>query len=43
MSRHPLRLLDYLGHIVEAIDRINKYCQDLDEPSSVSALKFHAF
>ena len=36
MSRHPLRLLDYLGHIVEAIDRINKYCQDLDEPSFLS-------
>ena len=36
MSRHPLRLLDYLGHIVEAIDRINRYCQDLDEPSFLS-------
>ena len=36
MSRHPLRLIDYLGHIVEAIDRINKYCQDLDEPSFLS-------
>ena len=36
MSRHPLRLLDYLGHIVEAIDRINKYCQDFDEPSFLS-------
>ena len=33
MSRDALRLADYLGHIVDAIDRINKYCQDLDEPS----------
>ena len=36
MSRHPMRLLDYLGNIVEAIDRINRYCQDLDEPSFLS-------
>ena len=33
MSRDALRLADYLSHIVDAIDRINKYCQDLDEPS----------
>jgi uncharacterized protein with HEPN domain len=30
MSRDALRLADYLSHIVDAIDRINKYCQDLD-------------
>lgn len=33
MSRDSVRRVDYLGHIIEAIDRINRYCQDLDEPS----------
>ena len=31
MSRDPLRTADYLGHILEAIARIQKYCDDLDE------------
>lgn len=31
MSRDPLRLHDYLGHILQAIDRIQKYTVDLDE------------
>lgn len=25
------RLTDYLGHIVQAIDRIQKYIEDIDE------------
>ncbi|MCX2863582.1 DUF86 domain-containing protein [Paucibacter sp. PLA-PC-4] len=31
MSRHPQRLSDYLGHILDAIDRILRYTADLDE------------
>ena len=31
MSRDPLRLADYLGHVVEAIERIERYTADLDE------------
>ena len=31
MSRDPLRLRDYLGHILEAIDRIQEYLEDMDE------------
>ena len=31
MSRDPLRLGDYLGHILEAISQIQNYCEDLDE------------
>jgi uncharacterized protein with HEPN domain len=31
MSRDPLRLPDYLDHILEAIHRIQDYCEDLDE------------
>ena len=31
MSRDPLRLRDYLGHILEAISQIQNYCEDLDE------------
>ena len=31
MSRDPLRLGDYLGHILEAISQIQNYCKDLDE------------
>ena len=31
MSRDPLRLGDYLGHILEAISQIQNYCDDLDE------------
>lgn len=31
MSRDPLRLGDYLGHILEAISQIKNYCEDIDE------------
>ena len=31
MRRDPQRLADYLGHIVEAIERIERYTCDLDE------------
>ena len=33
MSRDPLRLADYLGHILEAISQIQTYCEDIDEVS----------
>lgn len=33
MSRDPQRLADWLAHIVEAIDRIDRYTQGMDEPS----------
>jgi len=33
MSRDPLRLRDYLGHILEAISQIQNYCEDIDEVS----------
>lgn len=31
MSRDPLRLGDYLDHILEAIRKISTYCADVDE------------
>ncbi len=31
MSRDPQRLPDYLGHILEAIERIQQYVDDMDE------------
>lgn len=31
MSRDPQRLADFLGHIVTAIERIERYTADLDE------------
>jgi len=31
MSRHPQRLQDYLGHILQAIERIQRYTDDMDE------------
>jgi uncharacterized protein with HEPN domain len=31
MSRDPQRLPDYLGHILEAIERIHAYVADVDE------------
>ena len=31
MSRGPQRLPDYLGHILEAIERIQRYVRDIDE------------
>lgn len=33
MSRDKQRLIDYLKHILEAINRIQHYIEDLDEPS----------
>ncbi len=36
MSRDPLRLSDYLGHINEAITRILSYCKDMDEAGFLS-------
>ena len=30
MSRNPQRLPDYLGHILEAIERIQHYVDDMD-------------
>jgi uncharacterized protein with HEPN domain len=31
MTRDPLRLTDYLAHILEAIERIEEYVADMDE------------
>ncbi len=31
MSRDPQRLPDYLEHILQAIDRIQRYTHDIDE------------
>jgi hypothetical protein len=31
MSRDPLRVPDYLDHILEAIRRIQKYCEGIDQ------------
>ncbi|MGB7989789.1 MAG: DUF86 domain-containing protein [Candidatus Methylophosphatis roskildensis] len=31
MSRDPKRLADYLGHIAQAIERIRRYCDNMDE------------
>ena len=31
MSRDPQRLPDYLGHILQAIERIQRYTDDMDE------------
>jgi uncharacterized protein with HEPN domain len=33
MSRDVLRLPDYLGHILQAIERIQTYCEGLDDAS----------
>ena len=33
MSLDPLRLRDYLGHILQAIERIQSYCENIDEPT----------
>jgi len=30
MSRDPQRLVDYLAHILEAIERIHCYVEDMD-------------
>jgi len=31
MSRDLQRLTDYLAHILQAIERIDRYCEDLSE------------
>lgn len=31
MNRNPQRLSDYLGHILQAIERIQRYTDDMDE------------
>lgn len=36
MSRDPLRLPDYLEHILEAIARIQGYCESTDEAAFLS-------
>jgi uncharacterized protein with HEPN domain len=36
MSRDPLRLNDYLAHILEAISRIHEYLEDVDEVGFLS-------
>lgn len=36
MSRDPLRLPDYLGHIHQAIERIQKYTDGMDEAGFLS-------
>lgn len=36
MSRHPLRLPDCLGHIKEAITRILRYCNEMNEAGFLS-------
>jgi uncharacterized protein with HEPN domain len=36
MSQDRLRLGDYLEHILQAIDRIQEYCNDMDEVSFLS-------
>lgn len=33
MSRDQQRLADYLAHILEAIERIYRYTEDMDEPA----------
>ena len=37
MSRDPQRLPDYLGHILEAIERIQAYVADIDEVGFLSS------
>jgi len=36
MSRDKQRLSDYLGHILEAIERIDRYTSDMDEVNFLS-------
>jgi len=37
MSREPQRLPDYLGHILEAIERIHDYVAGVDEAGFLSS------
>ena len=34
--KDPQRLADYVDHILDAIGRISKYCEELDEISFLS-------
>ncbi len=36
MSRDQQRLADYLAHILEAIERIGRYTEDMDELAFLS-------
>lgn len=36
MTRDPQRLLDYLAHIAEAIERIGRYAGDMEEQAFLS-------
>lgn len=37
MSNKPSRAADYLGHILQAIERIDRYTQDMSEPAFVES------
>ena len=37
MNRSALRLEDYLGHILQAISRIETYCADMSEVGFISS------
>ncbi len=37
MSRDPQRLPDYLGHILQAIERIHSYVEEVDEVGFLSS------
>ena len=37
MNRGPLRLEEYLKHILISIDRIQKYCHDMSEVNFLSS------
>ena len=37
MTEPPLRTVDYLGHIVEAIERVFDYIDDVDESAFLTA------
>jgi uncharacterized protein with HEPN domain len=37
MTSTPQRLIDYLAHILEAIERINHYTEDMDETTFLSS------
>ena len=37
MTRDQQRLADYLNHILEAIERIDQYTEDMDEPAFLNS------
>jgi len=39
MRRDPLRLRDYLGHILEAMSQIHKYCENIDDALVIATPK----